>query len=40
MLTQDAALVLAVRYHLTGETYGAGPIPDAEEVTHLWVYVR
>lgn len=40
ILTSEPALVMPVLYHIRGQTFGAAHIPDAEEVTHLLVYVR
>lgn len=40
ILTDHVALIIPVVYHLNGNTYGAGHIPDAEEVTHMLVYFQ
>ncbi|WP_411031686.1 hypothetical protein [Spongiimicrobium sp. 3-5] len=40
ILTQEVALVIPVVYHINGNTFGAGEIPDVEEVSHLLVYFQ
>lgn len=40
ILTDEVALGMPVSYHLNGNTYGGGEIPDVEEVTQLLVYFQ
>jgi hypothetical protein len=40
ILTETPGLVIAVIYHINGNTYGAAHIPDEEEVNHLLVYFQ
>ncbi len=40
ILAGAVALGMPVLYHINGNTYGAGEIPDVEEVTHLLVYFQ
>jgi hypothetical protein len=40
ILTEEAALVLVVDYHINGNTYGANHIPDEEDVNHMLVYFQ
>lgn len=40
ILTQEIALVIPVIYHINGNTFGAGHIPDVEEVAHMLVYFQ
>lgn len=40
ILTDEAALVIPVLYHLNGKTFGGGHVPDAEEVVQLLVYFQ
>lgn len=40
ILTDQVALVIPVIYHLNGNTYGSGHIPDEEDVTHMLVYFQ
>jgi hypothetical protein len=39
-LTDQVALVIPVIYHLNGNTFVGGHIPDAEDVTHMLVYFQ
>ena len=40
ILTDEVALVIPIIYHLNGNTFGAGVIPDEEEVSHLLAYFQ
>lgn len=40
VLTQEPALILVVVYHLNGNTFGSGHIPDEEDVSYLLVYFQ
>lgn len=40
ILTDEAALVISVLYHLNGKTFGGGHVPDAEEMVHMLVYFQ
>jgi hypothetical protein len=40
ILTDQVALVIPVIYHLHGNTYGSGHIPDAEETVHMLTYFQ
>ncbi len=40
ILTDEAALVIPVIYHINGMTFGGGEIPDAEQVVHLLIYFQ
>ena len=40
ILTKEVALVIPVIYHLNGNTFGGGHIPDAEEMVHMLVYFQ
>ncbi len=40
VLTREVALVMIVDYHINGNTFGSGHIPDAEDVSHLIVYFQ
>jgi hypothetical protein len=40
ILTDEAALVIPVLYHLNGKTFGGGHVPDAEEMVHMLVYFQ
>lgn len=40
ILTDQPALVIPVIYHINGNTFGGGEIPDVEEAAHLLVYFQ
>ncbi|NAS10876.1 carboxypeptidase-like regulatory domain-containing protein [Poritiphilus flavus] len=40
ILTDEVALVIPIIYHINGNTFGSGVIPDAEEVSHLLAYFQ
>ncbi|MEM7381584.1 MAG: carboxypeptidase-like regulatory domain-containing protein [Bacteroidota bacterium] len=40
ILTDEVALVIPIIYHINGNTFGAGVIPDVEEVSHLLAYFQ
>ncbi|SOE23386.1 hypothetical protein SAMN06298216_3774 [Spirosomataceae bacterium TFI 002] len=40
ILTDEAALILVVDYHLNGKTFGTDHIPDAEDVNHMLIYFQ
>ena len=40
VLTDQVALVIPIVYHLNGNTYGSGHIPDEEDATHMLVYFQ
>jgi hypothetical protein len=40
ILTETPGLVIAVIYHINGNTFGSEHIPDAEEVNHMLVYFQ
>jgi hypothetical protein len=40
ILTDEAALVIPVLYHINGKTFGGGHVPDAEEMVHMLAYFQ
>ena len=40
ILTDEAALVIPVLYHINGKTFGGGHVPDPEEMVHMLVYFQ
>ena len=40
ILTDEVALVIPVLYHINGQTFGGGHVPDAEEMVHMLVYFQ
>ncbi len=40
ILTDHAALVIPVLYHINGKTFGGGHVPDAEEMVHMLIYFQ
>jgi hypothetical protein len=40
ILTDEVALVIPVLYHINGNTFGGGHVPDAEEMVHMLVYFQ
>jgi len=40
ILTDQAALVIPILYHLNGTTFGSGHVPDAEEVVQMLAYFQ
>lgn len=40
ILTDEVALVIPVLYHINGNTFGSGHVPDTEEVVHMLAYFQ
>ncbi|UII79554.1 carboxypeptidase-like regulatory domain-containing protein [Flagellimonas sp. CMM7] len=40
ILTNEAALVIPVLYHINGKTFGGGHVPDPEEMVHMLAYFQ
>jgi len=40
ILTDQVALVIPILYHLNGNTFGSGHVPDAEEVVQMLAYFQ
>jgi hypothetical protein len=40
ILTDEAALVIPVLYHINGKTFGGGHVPDPEEMAHMLAYFQ
>ncbi len=40
ILTDQAALVIPILYHINGKTFGGGHVPDAEEMVHMLAYFQ
>ncbi|WP_273568842.1 carboxypeptidase-like regulatory domain-containing protein [Maribacter halichondriae] len=40
ILTDEVALVIPVLYHINGQTFGGGHVPDPEEMVHMLVYFQ
>ncbi|WP_190810531.1 carboxypeptidase-like regulatory domain-containing protein [Flagellimonas sp. S3867] len=40
ILTDEAALVIPILYHINGKTFGGGHVPDPEEMVHMLAYFQ
>lgn len=40
ILTDEVALVIPIIYHINGQTFGGGHIPDPEEMAHMLAYFQ
>jgi len=40
VLTDEVALVIPILYHINGQTFGGGHVPDAEEMAQMLVYFQ
>ncbi|WP_422083501.1 carboxypeptidase-like regulatory domain-containing protein [Ulvibacterium sp.] len=40
ILTDEVALVIPILYHINGETFGGGHVPDPEEMVHMLAYFQ
>ncbi len=40
ILTDEVALVIPILYHINGQTFGGGHVPDPEEVAQMLAYFQ